>query len=456
VVLAFSIKGATGATGLAGATGAAGADGTTGFGLEYTFSATTTSPPSSGELRFDNASPGSATNIYVSETDRNTNNVASVLAALSVGSFLLVRDENDNTAYALYSLSSNTDNGTDRTLGVTAIAAAGTFIGNVLLTFAIKGDTGATGAPGSVSAASTLTFTETTEPSTPSANDLVLYVDTVDGLLKQKNDAGTVIPVGSGSGGGRELLTANRTYYVRTDGSDSNDGLANTSGGAFLTIQKAIDVAASLDLGLYDVTIQVGNGTYTQQLILKQTTGAGTVYLVGDTTTPSNVTITSTISPTILSSVPSLFDIKGFTVDCTSTDFKIALKAENGNISFGNLIFSLLSDSGYHIEANGPKAKIEASADYTVSGGATMHAISQNGGFVTVRSKTITISGTPAFATSFVRARTAGVIDFVSNTYSGSATGSRYSAILNGVVFSSGATLPGNAAGTTATGGQYS
>jgi hypothetical protein len=198
VVLAFSIKGATGATGLAGANGADGADGTTGFGLEYTFSATTTSPPSSGELRFDNASPGSATNIYVSETDRNTNNVASVLAALSVGSFLLVRDENDNTAYALYSLSSNTDNGTDRTLGVTAIAAAGTFIGNVLLTFAIKGDTGATGSPGSVSAASTLTFTETTEPSTPSANDLVLYVDTVDGLLKQKTDAGVVTTVGAG------------------------------------------------------------------------------------------------------------------------------------------------------------------------------------------------------------------------------------------------------------------
>lgn len=152
--------------------GAAGADGITGFGLKYTFSATTTSPPNSGQVRLNNALPASATSIFIHETDRNSNNVASVLAALTVGSAIMILDESDPTAYALYTISSNTDNGIDRTIGVTAIAAGvGTFSGSVLLTFAMKGDTGATG---SVSSATSLTLTEQGAITSTAANEIDL------------------------------------------------------------------------------------------------------------------------------------------------------------------------------------------------------------------------------------------------------------------------------------------
>ena len=77
--------------------------------------------------------------------------------------------------------------------------------------------------------------------------------------------------------GSRDKLTANRTYYVRADGSDSNTGLANTAAGAFLTIQKAINVVSGLDLGVYSVAISIGAGTFSENLVLLPIVGSGSV-----------------------------------------------------------------------------------------------------------------------------------------------------------------------------------
>ena len=64
------------------------------------------------------------------------------------------------------------------------------------------------------------------------------------------------------SGGPREMLAADRTYNVRTDGNDGNNGLADNSGGAWLTFQNAINaVAANLDFAGHTVTITHGSET---------------------------------------------------------------------------------------------------------------------------------------------------------------------------------------------------
>lgn len=67
------------------------------------------------------------------------------------------------------------------------------------------------------------------------------------------------------------------------------------------------------------------------------------------------------------------------------------------------------------------------------------------------------LSGTSAFA-FFAFASTTSSILADGNTYSGSATGARHSAQLNGVIYTNGGGanyFPGNAAGSTASGGQY-
>lgn len=193
VSLAFVIKGAAGSTGATGSTGAAGADGVSGFGLRYTFSTSTSTGPSSGQLRFNNATYSSATAIYLHETDRLGSNIASLLSTIADGSPLLVLDDNDSSAYAYFTLSNQTDNGSDRTFTVTHIASAGTLSGNVSLTFAARGATGATG---SVSAATSLDFTQIATPSAPSAGTTKIYAKS-DGLIYRLNSTGSESPLGT-------------------------------------------------------------------------------------------------------------------------------------------------------------------------------------------------------------------------------------------------------------------
>lgn len=69
----------------------------------------------------------------------------------------------------------------------------------------------------------------------------------------------------------------------------------------------------------------------------------------------------------------------------------------------------------------------------------------------------MTETGTPAFV-NFAASLTGGEVESFGTTWTGSATGSRYTATLNGIIntFGAGATyFPGDSAGSTATGGQY-
>ena len=59
------------------------------------------------------------------------------------------------------------------------------------------------------------------------------------------------------------ILSASATYYIRTDGNDANSGTLNTSGGAWATIQHAIDwISDNVNANGYSIKIGLGVGTY--------------------------------------------------------------------------------------------------------------------------------------------------------------------------------------------------
>jgi hypothetical protein len=134
-----------GPQGIQGEQGNPGVNGITGFGLRHTFSTSTSTSPAAGEIRLNNATPSLATNIYISEIDRNGNATDLVLDELTLGSILMLIDESDSTSYSFYRLDSVVDNVNYRDLTVAHLGSNGTLSGNITFSFASRGPQGPSG-----------------------------------------------------------------------------------------------------------------------------------------------------------------------------------------------------------------------------------------------------------------------------------------------------------------------
>lgn len=110
-----------------------------------------------------------------------------------------------------------------------------------------------------------------------------------------------------------------------------------------------------------------------------------------------------------------------------------------------------------HMTAAATGATIVCKGNYTISGGAVLHYQANLGGLINCSGFTVTLTGTPAFG-AFADSEGASNVFSSALSFSGSATGQRYFAALNGVINTNGGGpnyFPGNSAGATATGGQY-
>lgn len=283
-----------------------------------------------------------------------------------------------------------------------------------------------------------------------SGSSLTISVDATNGA---GTHAGWTINLAGqrGVGGARETLSATRTYYVSTTGSNSNNGLS--AGAPFLTLQKAADEAHKLDCSVYDVNIQLVDGTYSGAGISRPLLGGGTLYIIGNNTTPANVVITSAITVQ-----------GGASVSVSGVRFVIAASYVNAlNVLGGAKLiidkvdFGPQDNTADHISGLGV-AEITLNQDYTISGGARRHLALTGAVYVTGVNRTITLTGTPAFSADFWFIAAGAAIALWNPTFTGSATGRRYTINTGGVVNLYGKPttfLPGDVAGTTASGGVY-
>lgn len=257
----------------------------------------------------------------------------------------------------------------------------------------------------------------------------------------------------------RETLWSNRTYYVGTTGSDGNDGLS--SGSAFLTLQAAVNAAAFVDFNTFTVTIQIADGTYAGNTAINGTMVgqqfAAQFVIQGNVSTPANVLFNYNTASgfTVNATQGARVSIKGIKFSGASVLAHIASqvgsRVEIGSCDFG-------AAGNYQIYGFGAGSYVEITAAYTISGGSQYHYGVQDLAMIRNAGQGVTLTGTPAFSGNFANAYSLGYIEATGITFTGSATGSRYNAGLNSVINTNGGGanyFPGNAAGTTAAGGQY-
>lgn len=255
--------------------------------------------------------------------------------------------------------------------------------------------------------------------------------------------------LGGPAGFGREVLQADRTYYVRTDGNDSNVGTVNTASGAFLTIQRAVNVALALDGRTFNIAINVADGTYAETVtIAAPALTTGTFSITGNTTTPANVLVSSFVCRNSAIVTLGGFKLTG-TVGLQATTF--------ANVSVTSLM--QYSATGVQVQAT-VFSNITISASYTVNAvTAGFHLLATFFGSIQVTSAATATWSAPTFTTANIFASTYAQILFQGNVAAGSsATGTRYFVDVFSTINSSARGenfFPGTVAGQKSNGGTY-
>lgn len=259
-------------------------------------------------------------------------------------------------------------------------------------------------------------------------------------LVSETADGPAVNTTSAGSG----------THTFQT-GNDANSGLGDTPETALMTAQGAFNrIVGALDLSGQIVTIQLADGHYSGGLTVSLPwTGGGRVTVAG-----ANATGVTLAGVAVSAALPGALILQNLRIEKPG-GLGIGLEG-SGTVRLGqNVDFGACS---YHVFQNGPGSYFQAASGYSISAPAYQHAYVAGPCFFQVEGGVVDIAGAPAFSGAFLNASN-GCFVRITATFTGTASGKRYSVTKNASVEVKSASgpdyLPGNVAGTTATGGQY-
>ena len=242
--------------------------------------------------------------------------------------------------------------------------------------------------------------------------------------------------------------------YVRPDGDDSNDGLSDTPDGAFNSIRRAVEAMQEYRR-TGNCTIYVADGTYNEAVYISggEWIGRDTLYIEGNTTSPSSCVINSRAGVGIQIHNKINVIIKGIKV----------ISAGHGFQAF-DYSFMMIEhcDFGPCFNAHmslGRHSRIRIIKDYTISGDAEEHVICDGLSIFSSSMATVTFEGTRTFSRAvFVCEYQSSSLQFASPlvTYTGNVKGTQYIVGANATLVTTApdlSFLPGDAKGYTWGGG---
>lgn len=254
-------------------------------------------------------------------------------------------------------------------------------------------------------------------------------------------------------------VIATPTFYIRTDGNDSNNGSANTAGAAFLTIAGALlYVKNKYGTPGRPIVFQFGNaGTYAASPI----SGVpGGLTIIGDVANQSSYIIQGVGGTTITSGSVTF---QGLSFRIPSSPTQHSLQVGNGGVVLiDRVTFTGVSQTAVcHIFAtSGGTILFATGAAAIINSDARAALWAEGGGTISFTTGTVVSMGgvNPTFAVATARAFACGVINVAVGSFTSSAIGLRFAIDMNGVIYTGGGGpnfIPGSVAGTTGTGGQY-